>query len=112
MSTTVGTAELLIRCGISSEKIVSVSITPRPLLPVERLVLGKPPEAVPTLFGRLFSLCPKAHANAAAMALERALGISVTPSLARLRNLQSDVERIRELSLNLLLSSEGRIRPV
>lgn len=111
MSATVGTAELLIRCGISSDTIVSVNITPRPLLPVERLVLGKPPDAVPALFGRLFSLCPKAHANAAATALERALGISVSPNLARLRDSQANVERIRELSLNLLLSSDGRISP-
>jgi coenzyme F420-reducing hydrogenase alpha subunit len=111
LSATAGTAELLIRCGISAETIVSVSITPRPLLPVERLVLDKPPEAVPTLFGRLFSLCPKAHANAAAMALERALGISISPNLAQLRDSQANVERIRELSLNLLLSSDGRISP-
>lgn len=111
MSTTVGTAELLIRCGISSDTIVSVNITPRPLLPVERLALGKPPEVVPTLFGRLFSLCPKAHANAAATALERALGISVSPNLTKLRDLQANVERIRELSLNLLLSSEAPPSP-
>jgi hypothetical protein len=111
LSTTLRTAELLIRCGISSDTIISVSIMPRPLLPVERLVLGKPPEAVPTLFGRLFSLCPKAHADAAATALERALGISVSPNLAQLRDSQANVERIRELSLNLLLSSEGRIFP-
>ncbi len=111
MSTNIGTAELLIRCGISSETIVSVSITPRPLLPVERLALGKPPEAVPTLFGRLFSLCPKAHAKAAARALEDALDISVSPNLERLRDLQTTVERVRELSLNLLLASDGRISP-
>jgi hypothetical protein len=88
-----------------------VSITPRPLLPVERLALGKPPEAVPTLFGRLFSLCPKAHAKAAARALEDALDISVSPNLERLRDLQTTVERVRELSLNLLLASDGRISP-
>jgi hypothetical protein len=111
LSTNIGTAELLIRCGISSETIVSVSITPRPLLPVERLALGKPPEAVPTLFGRLFSLCPKAHAKAAARALEDALDISVSPNLERLRDLQTTVERVRELSLNLLLASDGRISP-
>ncbi|WP_434151232.1 nickel-dependent hydrogenase large subunit [Methylocaldum gracile subsp. desertum] len=111
MSTNIGTAELLIRCGISSETIVSVSITPRPLLPVERLALGKPPEAVPTLFGRLFSLCPKAHAKAAARALEDALDISVSPNLERPRDLQTTVERVRELSLNLLLASDGRISP-
>jgi hypothetical protein len=111
LSTTLRTAELLIRCGISSDTIISVSIMPRPLLPVERLVLGKPPEAVSTLFGRLFSLCPKAHADAAATALERALGISVSPNLAQLRDSQANVERIRELSLNLLLSSDGRISP-
>jgi hypothetical protein len=111
LSTNIGTAELLIRCGISSETIVSVSITPRPLLPVERLALGKPPGMVPILFGRLFSLCPTAHAKAAARALEDALDISVSPNLERLRDLQTTVERVRELSLNLLLASDGRISP-
>lgn len=89
---------------------MSVSIVPRPAIPVERLALGKPPEAVPALFGRLFSLCPMAHAKAAATALEAALEISVPPSLALLRDLQADVELIRELGLNLLLS-DGRISP-
>jgi hypothetical protein len=91
--------------------IVSVNITPRPAIPVERLALGKPPEALPALFGRLFSLCPMAHAKAAATALENALDISVSPNLARLRDLQATVERVRELSLNLLLPSDGRISP-
>jgi hypothetical protein len=92
-----------IRCTLRAGRVAEVAVTPRRAPPVEKLVVGKPPEAVPGLFGHLYALCRHAQAQAAAVAIERALGIAVSPEWTRRREAARILEIIREHGLNLLL---------
>jgi sulfhydrogenase subunit alpha len=69
----------------------------------ERLLVGRGLEEVPDITARICGICPVAYQMSACHALERALGIVVTPGIARLRRLLYCGEWIQSHALHLHL---------
>lgn len=93
-----------IRCVVKRGVITQVEIEPRRPPPVDRLLIGKPCEAVLPMLGVVFSVCGHAHRLAASQALAAARDVPLaSDELERLVFLR-DLETVREHSLNLLQS--------
>lgn len=80
-----------------------VGVTFRPPADVTRLFIGKTPEEVLRLVPALHSVCATAQTHAAVLALEGALGISVSDETARARQALTMMECLREHGLRAIM---------
>ena len=69
----------------------------------EALLRGRPLEDVPDITARICGICPVAYQMSSVHALERALGIGVTPEVRRLRRLLYCGEWIESHALHIYL---------
>jgi len=69
----------------------------------EAFLRGRPLEEVPDLTARICGICPVAYQLTSVQALERALGITITPELRRLRRLMYCAEWIESHALHIHL---------
>lgn len=93
-----------IRCIVKRSVITQVEIEPRRPPPVDRLLIGKPCEAVLPMLGVVFSVCGHAHRLAASQALAAARAAPIADDELRRLVFLRDLETVREHSLNLLQS--------
>ena len=69
----------------------------------ERLLRGREVREVPDIVARICGICPVAYQVTACLALEKALGVAVTPGIAALRRLLACAEWIQSHSLHIHL---------
>ena len=69
----------------------------------ERLVVGREIREVPDIVARICGICPVAYQMSACHALEKALGIAVTPAIAALRRLLYCGEWLQSHALHIHL---------
>lgn len=100
---------IAVRCTLSGGRITDVALDLRRPGQGDRLAAGRSPQAVLRLFDSLYALCRHAQCQAAAEALETALGLDVDPELERARSLLRHAETIKEHALNILLQQDQAI---
>lgn len=81
-----GEGSLRVRVADGRVEIAEFSIYEPPRF-FEKLVRGREIHEVPDIVARICGICPVAYQMTACVALEQALGITVTPEIARLRRL-------------------------
>ena len=69
----------------------------------EALLVGRPLEDVPDITARICGICPVAYQNTSIFALERALGVSVSPEIHQLRRLLYCAEWIESHGVHMHL---------
>ncbi len=82
-------------------RIVAAAVQPRALVPLNRLLQGKPPAQAPQVIPMLFSICGKAQGAAASTAMRAALEQSTAVPLQRERLVLA--EALQELLWRFLL---------
>ncbi|MDX1965702.1 MAG: Ni/Fe hydrogenase subunit alpha [Planctomycetaceae bacterium] len=97
-----GEGGLTIRLRGRTLEDVQLNIYEPPRL-FESLLRGRPLEDVPDITARICGICPAAYQMSSVHALERALEISVTPTIRRLRRLLYCGEWIESHSLHMHL---------
>ena len=97
-----GEGSLRVRVVDGTVEIAEFSIYEPPRF-FERLVRGREIREVPDLVARICGICPVAYQLTACAALEKALGIEVTPDIRRLRRLLYCGEWIQSHALHVHL---------
>lgn len=97
-----GEGSLRVRVADGRVEIAEFSIYEPPRF-FEKLVRGRAIHEVPDIVARICGICPVAYQLTACIALEKALGIAVTPDIARLRRLLYHGEWIQSHGLHVHL---------
>jgi coenzyme F420-reducing hydrogenase alpha subunit len=97
-----GEGSLRVRVVDGAVEIAEFSIYEPPRF-FERLVRGREVREVPDIVARICGICPVAYQLTACEALEKALGITVTPDIRRLRRLLYCGEWIQSHALHVHL---------
>jgi len=97
-----GEGSLRVRVADGRVEIAEFSIYEPPRF-FEKLVRGRAIAEVPDIVARICGICPVAYQLTACIALEKALGVSVTPAIARLRRLLYHGEWIQSHGLHVHL---------
>src|SRR5689334_25063160 len=97
-----GEGALHIRLRGDAIEDVQLNIYEPPRL-FEALLRGRPLEDVPDITARICGICPVAYQMSSVHALERALGIVITPEIRRLRRLLYCGEWIESHALHMFL---------
>lgn len=97
-----GEGSLRVRVADGRVEIAEFSIYEPPRF-FEKLVRGRAIHEVPDLVARICGICPVAYQLTACIALEQALGVTVTPGIAALRRLLYHGEWIQSHGLHVHL---------
>lgn len=97
-----GEGSLRVRVADGRVEIAEFSIYEPPRF-FEKLVRGRAIHEVPDIVARICGICPVAYQLTACIALEKALGVTVTPDIARLRRLLYYGEWIQSHGLHVHL---------
>lgn len=97
-----GEGGLTVRMGDGHVEEVQLRIFEAPRL-FEALLRGRPLEDAPDITARICGICPVAYQMSSVHALEKALGITVTPTIRRLRTLLYCGEWIESHGLHIHL---------
>ncbi len=97
-----GEGSLRVRVADGRVEIAEFSIYEPPRF-FEKLVAGREVREIPDIVARICGICPVAYQVTACLALEKALGVEVTPGIARLRRLLYYGEWIQSHGLHVHL---------